>query len=112
AAVRPRYVRTIDADPYSESRQEFHFFVPVRDQPRGERDLPKPHEVAVALPEGIPVGDAAPTPAEESGEEPAPAARPGAPRPAGARGRAGESAPTAPSNSFTVGLRDDTFILY
>lgn len=50
AAVRPRYVRTVGADPYSERGQEFHYFVPIRDQPRGARELPKPHEVAFQLP--------------------------------------------------------------
>jgi hypothetical protein len=52
AGIRPRYVKSIGVDPYNEKREEFHFFVPIRDQPRGERELPKRHEIAV----GIPVG--------------------------------------------------------
>ncbi len=52
AGLRPRYIRTVGTDPYSESRQEFHFFVPIRDQPRGDRELPRPHEISFALPEG------------------------------------------------------------
>ncbi len=52
AGIRPRYVKTIGVDPYNERREEFHYFVPIRDQPRGERELPKPHDIALALPVG------------------------------------------------------------
>lgn len=53
AAVRPRYIRTVGVDPYSERGQEFHFFVPIRDQPRAARELPKPHTVTLQLPGGF-----------------------------------------------------------
>lgn len=55
AGIRPRYVRTVGTDPYSETRQEFHYFVPIRDQPRADRELPRPHEISFALPEGTPI---------------------------------------------------------
>jgi hypothetical protein len=99
AGVRPRYVRTIGLDPYNESRQEFHFFVPIRDQPRAERELPKPHDVSVSVPSGVPV--------------PAPEA---APRPQNANESGAASTTPAPQqradNQFGAALRDDTFILY
>ncbi len=52
AGIRPRYVKTIGVDPFNERREEFHYFVPIRDQPRGERELPKPHDIALGLPPG------------------------------------------------------------
>lgn len=53
-AVQPRFVQALDNDPwfFEESREVrdiYHYFVPIRDQPRGPRDLPKPHEVVVDL---------------------------------------------------------------
>lgn len=99
AGTRPRYVDSIGLDPYNESRQEFHFFVPVRDQPRGPRDLPKPHEVKVALPAGLP--NVAPTPSPEASAESADESTPAPP-----------TSNAAKANEFTVGLGDETFILY
>lgn len=49
AAARPVYVKEIEPDPFDPKKGEMHFFVPIRDQPRGERDLPKPHVVRVGL---------------------------------------------------------------
>lgn len=90
AAVRPRFVATIGADPFSTTRQDFHYFVPIRDQPRGPRDLPKPHEVSVGLPEAL-----AQTVSSEAGEEPA------------------EKAQEAPkAGTFVARLDDSTFVLY
>lgn len=47
--TRPTYVRDIERDPWSKDGNAFVFFVPIRDQPRGERELPKPHVIGVAL---------------------------------------------------------------
>jgi hypothetical protein len=97
AGIRPRYVSAIGADPYNERREEFHFFVPIRDQPRGDRELPKPHEIAVALPQGV----GAPSSSTAATVEPDDAERP-----------ARASTPAAQSNSIKAALTDETFILY
>lgn len=47
SAARPAYIKTVEKDPYVPAGAEFHYFVPIRDQPRGARDLPKPHVVRV-----------------------------------------------------------------
>lgn len=47
AAIRPVYVKEIEPDTFDPKKGELHFFVPIRDQPRGERDLPKPHIITV-----------------------------------------------------------------
>jgi len=56
--TRPNYVKELERDPWSKDGNPFMFFVPIRDQPRGERDLPKPHMIAVlgvgGAPEGMP----------------------------------------------------------
>lgn len=48
-AIRPRFVRELPLDPYAlRSRaQPYSYFVPIRDQVRGPRELPKPHTVTV-----------------------------------------------------------------
>lgn len=48
-AIRPRYVRRLPVDPLAPAqlRQPVQFFVPVRDQRRGPRELPKPHRIVV-----------------------------------------------------------------
>ncbi len=53
-AVQPRFVRRLDNDPWNfdrtrNARDVFQFFVPMRDRPRGPRELPKPHVIRVAL---------------------------------------------------------------
>jgi hypothetical protein len=51
-AIRPRYVAQLDIDPWDPSGNEpFSYFVPIRDQPRGEREAPKPHRVTIVLTE-------------------------------------------------------------
>ncbi len=47
SASRPAYIKVVEKDPYSIRGEEFHYFVPIRDQPRNERELPKPHAVRV-----------------------------------------------------------------
>ncbi|MGD9691252.1 MAG: hypothetical protein AB7G17_00245 [Phycisphaerales bacterium] len=47
SAARPAYIKTVEKDTYTTNGTEFHYFVPIRDQPRGERELPKPHTVRV-----------------------------------------------------------------
>lgn len=49
-AVRPRFIKQLDADPFNPNRARgaeppLEYFVPVRDQPRGPREEPRPHEV-------------------------------------------------------------------
>lgn len=56
-SVRPKWVKQLDADPFNPSQSRIsvpplEFFVPMRDQARGERDEPRPHEIAVAGPGG------------------------------------------------------------
>lgn len=101
AGVRPRYVRTIGADPYSTTRQEFHYFVPIRDQPRGERELPKPHQVVVSLPADIPLPAGEPAPAPAAGDETTPP-----------QNGPNAQQPSAQTNAFTAALTDEDFILY
>ncbi len=52
--VQPRFVQKLDDDPWfweeeREVRDFFRYFVPMRDQPVGPRELPKPHMVRVDL---------------------------------------------------------------
>lgn len=54
SAVRPRYIRSLEDDPYNPSSRPFEFFVPIRDRPAGERDDPQPHRIRVWNPEGLP----------------------------------------------------------
>lgn len=49
ALTRPTYIKELERDPWSKDGNTFEFFVPIRDQPRGERELPKPHVIGVAL---------------------------------------------------------------
>ena len=63
-ATRPAYVKAIEPDPYSRSKQDFHFFVPIRDQPKRERELPRPHVIGVSAP-GIAGDNAGETAAKE-----------------------------------------------
>jgi len=47
-AVRPRYIRSLPMDPFDPREVDpFQYFVPIRDQPRGEREAPTPHTVRV-----------------------------------------------------------------
>jgi len=48
-AIRPRHLQRLPVDPLAPSRLRWplQFFVPVRDQRRGPRELPKPHRVVV-----------------------------------------------------------------
>lgn len=53
-AVQPRFVQTLDNDPWyfereRQVRANYRFFVPMRDQPLGPRELPKPHRMVVNL---------------------------------------------------------------
>lgn len=53
-AVKPAYVVELEGDPaldepFRLNDVPFQYFVPIRDQPRGERELPKPHTIRVAL---------------------------------------------------------------
>ncbi len=58
ALTRPTYVKELERDPWSRDNNTFVYFVPIRDQPRGARELPKPHIIGVmgagGAPEGIP----------------------------------------------------------
>jgi len=52
SAVRPRYVDRIQADPWNPDREHgrqppLEYFVPIRDQQRGEREDPRPHTLNV-----------------------------------------------------------------
>ncbi len=49
-ATRPAYIKDLDPDPYTPDRRDFHLFVPIRDTPQKERELPKPHFMGVAAP--------------------------------------------------------------
>lgn len=49
-ATRPAYVKDLDPDPYTPDRRDYHFFVPIRDTPQKERELPRPHFMGVAAP--------------------------------------------------------------
>jgi hypothetical protein len=54
ASIRPVFVKVIEADPFNPNRdagaQPFmQYFVPIRDQPRNEREDPRPHEVNVVI---------------------------------------------------------------
>jgi hypothetical protein len=47
-AIRPRYIQSLPLDPFDPRKIDpFQYFVPIRDQPRGEREAPKPHEMLV-----------------------------------------------------------------
>ena len=47
-AVRPRYIQALPKDPFDPREVDpFMYFVPIRDQPRGEREAPEPHQVRV-----------------------------------------------------------------
>lgn len=49
-AIRPRYIQSLPLDPFDPRQIDpFQYFVPIRDQPRGEREAPKPHTVQVVL---------------------------------------------------------------
>ena len=57
ASIRPKWLKQLDADPFNPNRARgnqppLEFFVPIRDQPRGEREEAKPHEVNVFVPGG------------------------------------------------------------
>lgn len=59
SAIAPNYVRALDPDPYGYDKRfknlnAFKFKVPIRDDPKREREEPKPHEMTVG------VGDAKP----------------------------------------------------
>lgn len=47
SASRPAYIKAVEKDTFSRKGEEFHYFVPIRDQPRAPRELPKPHEIRV-----------------------------------------------------------------
>jgi hypothetical protein len=52
AAIRPVFVKVIEADPFNEDRARgrqpsMEYFVPIRDQQRNERVDPQPHEMNV-----------------------------------------------------------------
>ncbi|MFG0275695.1 MAG: hypothetical protein ACF8QF_11615 [Phycisphaerales bacterium] len=47
-AIRPRYIQSLPIDPFDPREVDpFRYFVPIRDQPRGEREAPRPHEMLV-----------------------------------------------------------------
>jgi len=48
-AVRPRYIRQIPLDPLAPANDEapMTFFVPMRDQTRGPREVPQPHKLTI-----------------------------------------------------------------
>jgi hypothetical protein len=47
-AIRPRYIQALPLDPFDPREVDpFQYFVPIRDQPRGEREAPQPHQVRV-----------------------------------------------------------------
>lgn len=47
-AIRPRYIQALPIDPFDPREVDpFQYFVPIRDEPRGEREAPQPHEVRV-----------------------------------------------------------------
>ena len=57
AAVQPRFVKRLDRDPWSFDRKReiwniFQYYVPIRDEPRGERELPRPHRIRVVFGSG------------------------------------------------------------
>lgn len=54
SSPRPLYIAQLDPDPFDPRKGDFHYFVPIRDQPRAERELPKPHVIRVGLP-GVPL---------------------------------------------------------
>lgn len=46
SAIRPAYIYPLPLDPLAEAQvHPFRFFVPIRDQPRGERESPEPHTI-------------------------------------------------------------------
>lgn len=56
-SVRPKWVKQLDADPFNPNQSRnsvppMEFFVPMRDQARGEREDPTPHEMSVTGPGG------------------------------------------------------------
>ncbi|MBL8746162.1 MAG: hypothetical protein JNK58_07380 [Phycisphaerae bacterium] len=53
-SVQPRFVQKLDNDPWywekeRDVRDIFRYFVPMRDQPVGPRELPKPHTIRVDM---------------------------------------------------------------
>ena len=55
-SVRPRWVKSFEADPFNPSRARgelppLQYFVPIRDQTFGPREEPKPHAVSVFMPD-------------------------------------------------------------
>jgi hypothetical protein len=53
SSIRPTFVRTIEADPFNRARtRPLEYFVPIRDQPLGPREEPRPHTVNVVTREG------------------------------------------------------------
>lgn len=76
-AVQPKFVRVVADDPYFYDERykrlyPFHFKVPIRDDPKREREDPKPHEMTVGLAGG---GESA----GEGGGEESPAPEPADP---------------------------------
>lgn len=68
AAIQPRYVPRLALDPYAwnerlRRQEDFGYFVPIRDQTFGPRELPRPYAVRVNLFENDQMR--APTPAQE-----------------------------------------------
>lgn len=62
SAVAPTYVRKLDEDPYGyderfKNLNAFKYRVPIRDDPKREREDPRPHTMSVGI------GEAAPSPA-------------------------------------------------
>lgn len=54
SAIAPNYVRVLDPDPYGYDKRfknlnAFHFKVPIRDDPKREREEPRPHEMMVGV---------------------------------------------------------------
>ncbi len=66
SAARPAYIKTVEKDAFSTRGEEYHYFVPIRDQPRGARDLPRPHSVRVG---GVDISQLKPVIPEEITED-------------------------------------------
>lgn len=136
-AVQPRFIDKLDPDPWffepvRERRQDFRFYVPIRDEIFTEQQVPEPRPVAV----NMSAADVAPA---DSTTPPAPAATPAEPEDDGLSGIDFGDEPAAPAKPapapvsttpaapgatsqmpifahegppFVIGLTESDFVLY